>query len=45
MRKKGRKRMSYYALSDLHGNYKIWNKVKDFLKEDDTLFKIGSVFI
>lgn len=33
--------MSYYALSDLHGNYKIWNKVKDFLKEDDTLFYLG----
>lgn len=33
--------MSYYAVSDLHGNYNLWNKIKNFLKEDDILFFLG----
>lgn len=33
--------MSYYATSDLHGNYYLWNKIKNFLKKDDVLFYLG----
>lgn len=33
--------MSYYAVSDLHGNYKLWKEIKNFLKNDDILFYLG----
>lgn len=33
--------MSVYACSDLHGNGKLWDKIKEFLKEDDTLYFLG----
>lgn len=33
--------MSVYALSDLHGNYLLWQKVKEFLKPSDVLCFLG----
>ena len=33
--------MSTYIFSDLHGNYKIWNKIKNFVKPDDILYCLG----
>ena len=33
--------MAYYVATDLHGNYDIWSKIRDFLKEDDYLFYLG----
>lgn len=33
--------MSVYALSDLHGSYPLWRKVRDFLEPDDTLYFLG----
>ena len=35
--------MSIYAISDLHGRYDIWEKVKEFLNEDDTLYILGDI--
>lgn len=33
--------MSIYAVSDLHGNLKIYNKIKEFLKPEDLLIVLG----
>lgn len=33
--------MSNYAISDLHGNKKLWERVKAFLKPEDTLYVLG----
>lgn len=33
--------MAVYATSDLHGNYELWEQIKKFLKEDDTLIYLG----
>ena len=33
--------MSYYACSDLHGNWELWTQIKEFLNADDTLFYLG----
>ena len=33
--------MSNYAISDLHGNKKRWERVKSFLKPEDTLYVLG----
>lgn len=33
--------MAVYALSDLHGNYILWEQIKEFLKEEDTLIFLG----
>jgi serine/threonine protein phosphatase 1 len=33
--------MSIYALSDLHGERKLWNQIKQFLKEDDIIIYLG----
>ena len=33
--------MSVYACSDIHGNGKLWNKIKDFLNPDDILYYLG----
>jgi serine/threonine protein phosphatase 1 len=33
--------MSIYIATDLHGNYNHWQKIKDFLKEDDKLYYLG----
>ena len=33
--------MSVYACADIHGNGKIWDNIKKFLKEDDTLYFLG----
>ena len=33
--------MGVYAISDLHGNYKLWTKVKEWLKPSDKLFCLG----
>lgn len=33
--------MSIYACSDLHGQGKLWEKIKEFLKPTDTLYFIG----
>lgn len=30
-----------YACADLHGNYKLWCKIKEYLKEDDFLYFLG----
>lgn len=30
-----------FAVSDLHGNYPLWNKVKEQLRPDDKLFFLG----
>ena len=34
--------MSKYAVGDIQGNYKVWEKVKSLLKPDDTLYVLGS---
>lgn len=33
--------MSVYALSDIHGNGILWNKIKNYLKPDDKIFFLG----
>lgn len=33
--------MSTWVTSDLHGNYELWSKIKNFLKEEDKLFFLG----
>ena len=33
--------MGVYAISDLHGNYELWTKVKEWLKPADKLFCLG----
>ena len=33
--------MSVYALADLHGNGTIYNKIKNFLKPNDTVYFLG----
>lgn len=33
--------MSTYCVADLHGCYSIWKQIKNFLKEDDTLYILG----
>ena len=33
--------MGVYAISDLHGNYELWTKVKEWLKPSDKLFCLG----
>ena len=33
--------MRVYAISDLHGNYELWTKVKEWLKPSDKLFCLG----
>lgn len=33
--------MSIYAVSDLHGNLKIYNRIKEFLKPEDLLMVLG----
>lgn len=33
--------MAVYAVSDLHGNYQLWNAIKAILKPDDRLFMLG----
>ena len=30
--------MSFYVCSDLHGQRKLWDKIKEFLEPTDTLF-------
>ena len=30
-----------FAVSDLHGRYDLWEQIKEFLQEDDTLYVIG----
>ena len=35
--------MSVYALSDLHGQLELWNKIKKFLTKDDILIFLGDV--
>ena len=33
--------MATVAFSDLHGNYKLWELIRDYYKEDDTLIFLG----
>ena len=33
--------MAAYAVSDIHGHYPLWQKVKEFLLPDDMLFVLG----
>lgn len=33
--------MSVYSVSDLHGCYEQWSQIRQFLKEDDTLYVLG----
>ena len=33
--------MANYAVSDLHGNYKIWAEIRAWLKPQDTLYILG----
>jgi serine/threonine protein phosphatase 1 len=33
--------MAVYTVSDLHGNYILWEQIKEFLKEGDTLIFLG----
>ena len=33
--------MSVYAFSDLHGNWELWNAIKNFLKPDDKCYYLG----
>lgn len=35
--------MSNYACADLHGNYKIWEKIKNYCKLEDTIYCLGDV--
>ena len=32
-----------YAFSDIHGNYALWAQIRDFCKEDDTIYFLGDV--
>ena len=39
---KGMKNMErVFAVSDLHGNYELWEKIKEFLDQDDKLYILG----
>lgn len=33
--------MAVYACADLHGNYALWDAIKEFLKPEDKLFYLG----
>ena len=33
--------MAVWVATDLHGNYDLWEQIKNFLKEDDTLIFLG----
>lgn len=33
--------MSVYAFSDIHGNYELFIKIKNYIKEDDTVYCLG----
>ena len=33
--------MSVYAFSDLHGEYTLWQKIKEFINPDDTIYCLG----
>ena len=33
--------MSYYAVSDLHGNFNIYEQIKSYIKPDDVVFFLG----
>ena len=33
--------MAVWVTTDLHGNYMLWEQIKNFLKEDDTLIYLG----
>lgn len=33
--------MSVYAISDIHGQYSIWEQAKEILKPEDTLYVLG----
>ena len=33
--------MAVWVTTDLHGNYNLWEQIKAFLKEDDTLIFLG----
>ena len=33
--------MSIYCFSDLHGRYKLWNKIKKYIKKDDIVYCLG----
>ena len=33
--------MSNFAVSDLHGHLKLYNKIKKFLKPEDTVYCLG----
>jgi serine/threonine protein phosphatase 1 len=33
--------MATYVATDLHGMYDLWDKIKNYLKEDDTLYYLG----
>ena len=33
--------MAVWVTTDLHGNYDLWEQIKNFLKEDDTLIYLG----
>ena len=33
--------MAVWVTTDLHGNYMLWEQIKNFLKEDDTLIFLG----
>lgn len=33
--------MAVWVTTDLHGNYDLWEQIKNFLKEDDTLIFLG----
>ena len=33
--------MAVYACSDIHGHWELWAAIKQFLKEDDTLYYLG----
>ena len=35
--------MAHYALSDLHGNYTLWKKIKNFIGNKDTVYVLGDV--
>lgn len=33
--------MATYAFSDIHGNYNLWTAIKNYCKEDDTIYFLG----
>jgi serine/threonine protein phosphatase 1 len=33
--------MANYVTADLHGNYNLWEEIKDYLKRDDILYFLG----